>query len=194
MSPRPTTDRRSAILDGALSAFLRLGYEATTVEDIRLESGASIGSIYHHFAGKESIAAELYVQALAHYQRGLAVVFAENASARAGVAAIVRHHLDWVWANKEEAEFLLAHREPELLERSRVAVEDLNQAFLAEVRKWFRARVADGQLRPMPLQVQLAMVLGPLQEFGRAALRSGRRPRTRDVDALQASIVRSLAA
>ena len=42
--------RRTEILDAALRCFDHQGITATTIEDIRAESGASIGSIYHQLA------------------------------------------------------------------------------------------------------------------------------------------------
>ena len=45
--------RRTEILDAALRCFDRRGVTATTIEDIRAESGASIGSIYHQFTSKD---------------------------------------------------------------------------------------------------------------------------------------------
>jgi AcrR family transcriptional regulator len=57
-------ERQEAILSAALECFTSRGFAATTVEEIRRRSGASIGSIYHHFGGKEGLAAELCVEGL----------------------------------------------------------------------------------------------------------------------------------
>ena len=50
-------DRKQAILEAALAAFLQKGVLATTIDDVRERSGASVGSIYHHYGSKEGIAA-----------------------------------------------------------------------------------------------------------------------------------------
>ena len=71
--------RRAAIVAAALECFTRKGVAATTVEDLRRGSGASIGSIYHHFASKEHVAAALYLDALADYQRGMLVALQSGA-------------------------------------------------------------------------------------------------------------------
>ena len=66
-----TRVRRRDILQAALELFVRSGVGATTVDDIRERSGASVGSLYHHFpGGKEAIAAALYLDTLADYQDG----------------------------------------------------------------------------------------------------------------------------
>jgi len=47
--------RRTEILDTAYALFVRLGYEATTVNLIIDELGLSKGAFYHHFASKEEV-------------------------------------------------------------------------------------------------------------------------------------------
>src|ERR1700674_3172631 len=81
--------RRAAIVAAALECFTRKGVAATTVEDLRRGSGASIGSIYHHFASKEHVAAALYLDALADYQRGMLVALQSGGDTRAGIEASV---------------------------------------------------------------------------------------------------------
>ncbi len=41
-------------------AFTESGFAAATVDDVRRRSGASVGSIYHHFGGKQELAEALY--------------------------------------------------------------------------------------------------------------------------------------
>lgn len=57
--------RRRAILDAALTSFLKSGVAGATVEALHRESGASVGSIYHFFGSKEGVAAELYLKRFA---------------------------------------------------------------------------------------------------------------------------------
>lgn len=44
-------------------AFIRKGYEETTMQDIMEESGLSKGAIYHHFAGKQEILSTMIADA-----------------------------------------------------------------------------------------------------------------------------------
>jgi AcrR family transcriptional regulator len=52
-------ERRSAILDAALTAFSQKGYYATSLEDIAGEAGVSKALIYEHFASKQELHADL---------------------------------------------------------------------------------------------------------------------------------------
>ena len=48
-------DRRSRILDGARAAFLRFGFERTSLADIAAGAGVSRTALYHYFPGKEDV-------------------------------------------------------------------------------------------------------------------------------------------
>src|SRR5436309_183073 len=102
-----TSVRREAILDAALDAFEAKGVLAATLDDIRERSGASVGSIYHHFGDKEGIATALYAQLLADWQHGF-VAALRGRGAERGVRAAVDHHLRWAARRPAAMRFLLA--------------------------------------------------------------------------------------
>ena len=52
-------ERRTEILDAALSAFSRKGYHATSIDDIAGDAGVSKALIYEHFASKQELYADL---------------------------------------------------------------------------------------------------------------------------------------
>ena len=60
-------ERRSAILDAALTAFSEKGYHATSLDDVAREAGVSKALIYEHFASKQ----ELYGDLIARNAREL---------------------------------------------------------------------------------------------------------------------------
>src|SRR5919198_927978 len=111
-SPRAqaTSARREAILGAALRLFVRKGFANTSIEELKRDSGASVGSIYHHFGGKEGVAAALYIEALRDYQNSLLALVAARPKAREGIEGFVRHHLHWVATHPDEARYLLSMR------------------------------------------------------------------------------------
>jgi AcrR family transcriptional regulator len=151
--------RKQEILDAALRVFTDKGYAAATVADVRELSGASTGSIYHHFGDKEGLAAALYVEALRDYQAGLLAVLERPSDGERGIKALVRHHLRWVAAHPDLARFLLAGRPPGAVEPS----TEMNRELLAAVADWIRGK----GLRRMPRDVFYMVLLGPAQEFTR---------------------------
>ena len=48
-------DRRTRILDGARAAFLRFGFERSSMADIATGAGVSRTAVYHYFPGKEDV-------------------------------------------------------------------------------------------------------------------------------------------
>jgi AcrR family transcriptional regulator len=160
-----TASRRQAILDAALHCFTESGYAATNVEDIRDRSGASIGSIYHHFGGKEQIAAALYLEALCRYQEGFIAELGAHRDPEAGVKAVVRYHLHWVAEHGALARFFLTHRPPEVRMASQGVTDDLNHDFFARIAEWFVPHMKAGRIRKLPTDLLTAVLVAPAHYF-----------------------------
>lgn len=159
--PPSTRDR---IVHAATGEFARRGPIEATLEEIREQAGVSVGSLYHHFSGKEALHAEAWLTALAGYQAGALEVLAEHTSAEDGIKALVRHHLRWVEQAPDDARLLLGARptgpasEP-LTER--------NREFFSRVRAWYATHATYGAVRPLGFAVLYAVWLGPAQEYAR---------------------------
>ena len=156
-------DRRQAILDAALQAFTESGTAAATVDDVRRLSGASVGSIYHHFGDKEGLAAALYVEGLRSYQEGFLAVLEREQEAERGVRALVRHNLRWVAAHPDLARLLLAGAPPGAADR----LEPLNRELFSATSAWFRRQADTGAIRSLPRDLLYAVLVGPAQEICR---------------------------
>ncbi|MEE9413757.1 MAG: TetR/AcrR family transcriptional regulator [Acidimicrobiales bacterium] len=160
-------DRREQILDAALTCFLSQGLAATTIDQIRSESKASTGSLYHHFDGKESIAVALYLDRLTSYETGFLETLNATNDAKDGISAVVHHHLRWAQEHPADARFLLGHV---YLERQLARSGDLpeqNRRFYGFVAEWIRNRVNQGHIRALPADLFYALWLGPAQELSR---------------------------
>jgi AcrR family transcriptional regulator len=167
-TPRPASEKRKKeILEAALDCFAQRGYAATTLDDIRARSGASTGSIYHLFAGKEEIGGALYLEGLRAWQDGFRDELRAHATAEAGVRAIVGYYLGWIAAQPKLARFILHTRQAELSPSIRDEVRALNRAFFREVKEHLEPQVASGRVRNMPLELFHAVVIGPCLEYAR---------------------------
>lgn len=162
---RERNARRREILQAALASFEELGYEASTIEDIRRRSRASIGSIYHHFGGKASIASALYAEGLEDYQAGLLARMRRARSARALVKAVVRHHLDWAEVKPAWARYLMGMRSLEAVAAIELRLREINQGFVREAGALIRPYMDKGEIVPLPFEVLLSSLFGPAQEF-----------------------------
>lgn len=162
-----TSARRQAILDGALRLFTKHGYSDTSIDDLREASGASVGSIYHHFGGKAGVAAALYAESLRDYQRGVLELIRHNPKPREGVEGIVRHHLSWIASHPDEARFLFGTRAAEVLLASRKELRAMNRTFFKEVFGWLAEQGEAGRIRKVRRNLYFPLVIGPSQELAR---------------------------
>jgi AcrR family transcriptional regulator len=182
-APSRSTGRRRAILDAALHVFTERGYHHASIEEIRERSGASTGSIYHHFGGKEQLAAALYVDGLRDYQERFLRVLREGGDAEATVRAIVANHLRWVADNPRLAGYLLSSREAEVSRATDRELRGMNRAVIDATREWIGEEVGAGALRPLRTALFYAVLIGPCQEFARQWVRR------RDREALEEAVV-----
>lgn len=162
-----TEKRRRKILDAALQCFLERGFAAATAEEIRERSGASIGSIYHHFGGKEGLAGTLHVEGLRDYQAGFLRELQRHRDARSGVQAVVRYHLRWVQQHADWARFLFHLREAEAVQAVKPEIREINRNFAAAVADWILPHMRNGVITPLPADVIGAVWIGPAQQFAR---------------------------
>lgn len=166
-----TRRRRQAILDAALDCFATLGYDRTTLADIRARANASTGSIYHHFESKEQIAASLYLQGVAETQQAGVEALLRTSTAEDGVAAQVESYIDWVVANPAKARFLLGMRHERFLDDHEPAIDQLNDETQQRTARWYAERIAAGDLPDVDPSIRRALVFGPCRHWAGAWLR-----------------------
>jgi AcrR family transcriptional regulator len=159
--------RKDEILQAALACFTEAGVDATTIEMIRDRSGASIGSLYHHFGNKERIIGALYLAGTAEYAALLDEGFASADSAEACVKLLVTSYVDWVVANPDWARFILHSR-------GRVEASELGEQ-LREANRVHYQRILDaladyrqqGLFKAMPADCFSSLIIGPTHDFAR---------------------------
>lgn len=160
--------RKQSILDAALVCVTEWGVEATTIEMIRERSGASIGSLYHHFGSKERLLAELYLAGITDYASQLQAALDQVTSLEQWVKTVVGSYLDWVQEHPDWARFLLHNRGR--VEAGGELEEPLNEAnrqHQAIFRQRLLALGGVDALKPMPYDCLLVILLGPTQELAR---------------------------
>lgn len=162
---RASASRRAAIVEAALDLFDRKGFEATSIEEICAASGASNGSVYHHFGSKENIAATLYTEAIADYQAELLVLLARTDDAERGIKGIVRHFLGWAKDNPERTRLMLAVEHAPIRERARADVQRLNESLAPRFRAWLRPHIESGTIRRLPPDVFLCTLFGGARRY-----------------------------
>ncbi|MBI4851626.1 MAG: TetR/AcrR family transcriptional regulator [Acidobacteria bacterium] len=158
---------RETILKTALECFNELGFQATTIEEIRIRSQASIGSIYHHFTNKEQLAASLYLEGLRSYQEGFLEVLEKHNEAENGIKALVIYHLEWVTSNANLAKYIFHSRQSEFIGAEKSNLKAMNKDAFQAFTKWLRPHIKKDKVKDLPADVCLSILIGPSQEFAR---------------------------
>ncbi|TDT40272.1 TetR family transcriptional regulator [Halospina denitrificans] len=162
--------RRDEILQAALACFMENGVENTTVDMIRERSGASTGSLYHHFGNKDQLAATLFIQGLRNYSQRLTEALAADPDAETGIRLMVTTYLDWVEDNPDWARFIFSTRAQVIRGEAAETLKEDNRRQFRMVRDWLRPRIDAGEIRDVPVELFHALVNGPSQDYVRSWL------------------------
>lgn len=147
--------------------FLRNGIAGTTIEAICTESGASVGSVYHFFQGKERLAVELHIQTLRNYFDAYLGALLPCRTARTGIQAAVRAHLRWVVDQEPEARYMFQCQEIDVDETARLAIAQLREQFYSQASAWLAPHVRNGHVKALSPRLCQALWMGPSVEYGR---------------------------
>lgn len=165
MAEKEPVLRRDKILMSALEAFTEKGIFETTMSDIRRISGASTGSVYHHFNGKQHIAFELYLHGIeAFYQIALDVI-STNPGGEECITTIIKRVLRWHDENRSLGYFLFRAADTGFLDEHNETVRKLQVTFLKEFATWMGPRIKSGEIRYIPHRLQVPLIVGPTREF-----------------------------
>ncbi|MCV7079785.1 TetR/AcrR family transcriptional regulator [Mycobacterium szulgai] len=98
------------ILDAATEVFATNGFTAATMADVVAGSGASIGSIYHHFGGKSELFLAIFEQTADAVDRHIGAAMwrafqsaPQRVDRRRVFEIHVRAYLEAMWENRRQA-------------------------------------------------------------------------------------------
>ncbi|MGE0215196.1 TetR/AcrR family transcriptional regulator [Mycolicibacterium sp.] len=109
-----TDATQQRILDAATEVFAARGFTAATMADIVDGSGASIGSIYHHFGGKRELFLAIFERLAAEIDRHIeeAAAAEPDRNRQRPFEGNIRAYLDAMWANRRAAMVLASGDTP----------------------------------------------------------------------------------
>jgi AcrR family transcriptional regulator len=178
-----TESRRQAILEAALACFASKGFTETTMEDIRRLSGASTGSIYHHFSNKEMLARALYLEGRNSLNAALSASINAGStdstdSLREGIEGIVCAYLSWFEEHPDLGQYVMQAGDSEYLSayvkvlRQKTRTMLPTENFPDQLLQWLELHISDGSVVSLPRSLYLPLIIGPSREFVRRWLRS----------------------
>ena len=151
-SAQPAQNRRwsktgathQRILDAATDVFATRGFNAATMADVVTGSGASIGSIYHHFGGKSELFLAIFEQMADAVDRRIDAAMqqtGEGAGRREVFELHVRAYLEAMWENRRLARVLSSGDTPPGFEVAR------RNRMTAAFRSWMAVLELDASTR-----------------------------------------------
>ena len=134
------------ILDAATEVFATRGFSAATMADVVAGSGASIGSIYHHFGGKNELFLAIFEQMAnaVDHRIGGAMEQAGRAAPQRIFELHVRAYLEAMWENRRLARVLSSGDTPvgfEVVRRDRMQAAFRNWMAVLELDKSVRGQL-----------------------------------------------------
>ncbi len=132
------------ILDAATDVFATRGFNAATMADVVTGSGASIGSIYHHFGGKSELFLAIFEQMADAVDRRIDAAMqqtGEGAGRREVFELHVRAYLEAMWENRRLARVLSSGDTPPGFEVAR------RNRMTAAIRSWMAVLELDTSMR-----------------------------------------------
>ncbi|MEU6946524.1 TetR/AcrR family transcriptional regulator [Streptomyces sp. NPDC046316] len=102
--PRFATDQ---LLDAAVRLAASGGPAAVTMSAVAQAVGAPSGSVYHRFAGRTALLAEVWLRTVERFQEGYFTVLTGEPDPRRAAYAASRHVVTWCRENPDEAALLL---------------------------------------------------------------------------------------
>lgn len=159
------TSARNRILDAALACVSERGIQGTTIEAIRERGGVSVGSLYHHFDGRQAILAALFIEGVNDFGERALAALEHSRSLDDGVRALVGTYLAWVEEKPDWARFLLSARP--LVEREAAdALRERNRLWFRALRAWLQRWPETRPLARRPV-LALAWIFGPAEYLAR---------------------------
>jgi len=156
-----TRKRRRQIIEAALACFTEMGFLDTTMGDIRIRSNASNGSIYHHFRGKDQLAAAVYLEGLTEWQEAMVAQLEEHPGALEGVYAMVRCHLSWVREHPDWIRYIFQMRHAGFMTGELDSVAEQNKRFVQGLTQWLDPHVERGTFRRLPAELYVSLIIQP---------------------------------
>ncbi|GLP95526.1 TetR/AcrR family transcriptional regulator [Paraferrimonas sedimenticola] len=97
--------KRDAILDAALKLFVEQGFEATSTASVARAAEVATGTLFHHFANKQELLDQLYLQV----KEDMASILAQSVQGAAPPSSAVEYRalVESVW--KQSIETALAN-------------------------------------------------------------------------------------
>ena len=151
-------DKRTAILNATMDLVAERGFHGTPMSLVARRSGVSTGIIYHYFEGKDALIHTLYFDIKTRFSAALMLGDPGAQPWPDHLLTIWRNAFNFYANHPRETVFLEQYENSPYMPNMAVHMDfDANTQALASL---IETDVADGRLRPMPVDVMYVLSLG----------------------------------
>jgi AcrR family transcriptional regulator len=137
---------RQAIIDAALDLFQRLGFHATSVQDITEAAGVTKGAFYHHFPSKEDLLLLIHDDYIDYQLKAVRAELGKPGTARERLSGLIRCVLEGV--EQYHANVVIFFQERRYLTGDRFThIRDRRDELEGEFRSLIQRGIRSGEFR-----------------------------------------------
>ncbi|HZJ28113.1 MAG TPA: TetR/AcrR family transcriptional regulator [Acidimicrobiia bacterium] len=182
------SDTRARILATATRQLLDRGYAAFTVASVREELRLSSGSMFHAYPSKAALAAAVYVEGMADYQRAAMAGLAISSDPEQTLRCLIDTHLGWVQDHPGLARFLFSTLPGEVVAEAAAPLAQRNATFYDALDRFYGRMTEAGLMGPLDRRVAHAICIGPAQEYCRQWTRDDHAAAPRELSSVLAEV------
>ncbi len=142
--------RREEILEAAVKLFARYGYAETDTQLLADELGVGKGTLYRYFCSKQDLFLAAVDRAMGRLREHIDTAIAGIPDPLDQIARGVRAYLEFVADHPEFVELLMQER-AQFKDRKKPTYFEHREANLERWRALYRALIAEGRVRDMPV-------------------------------------------
>ncbi|WP_394203168.1 TetR/AcrR family transcriptional regulator [Shewanella waksmanii] len=99
------TDKKQALLDTALTLFVKQGFYATSTASIARQAGVATGTLFHHFASKDALMNHLYLSIKQEFADAMVDKLQQSGDLQSDARVLWLSAIGWAMENPLKQEF-----------------------------------------------------------------------------------------
>lgn len=123
--------------------------------------------MYHHFDGKEELAAALLVDGRRTYYQAWLNSLERRRTAEGGIRAAVQRHFDWMSQNLTLGRFIFGFEDQAVTAAATAPIRLVRSDFQSQLLEWLGPFVEQRRLQHLPDDVYEPLWMAPAQSFSR---------------------------
>ncbi|MBP7734947.1 MAG: TetR/AcrR family transcriptional regulator [Spirochaetes bacterium] len=155
------------ILDTAMDIFRETGTTRIPVVDLSERSGATAGSIYHHYGCMNGVAAALYIRSLSGLLKTIAKAVQRQNTPELVIRSLVKAYLSWTRKNPDEARFIHASTFQPYVRQYADEIAAARNLSMITIAAAIHSLADTGQFVKLPEFMYEMIIIGPAAETAR---------------------------